>query len=91
MTDVVWILGEQFELVGEGDDQQYQSVKGKPPSSSLHSKYKSWYILFSQLLSISIYPFLPRQSAMANDGLNPVYSNTRTAMIVRGCRLPSSC
>lgn len=46
MTDVVWILGEQFELVGEGDDQQYQSVKGKPPSSSLHSKYKSWYIYF---------------------------------------------
>ena len=22
---MVWILGEQYELVGEGDDQQYQS------------------------------------------------------------------
>ena len=59
MTDVVWILGEQFELVGEGDDQQYQSVKGKPPSSSLHSKYKSWYIPFSQLLSIQFILFSP--------------------------------
>ena len=79
MTDVVWILGQQFELVGEGDDQQYQSKEGAPIHVTL--RLILLHIFFSPIIPL----FFSHDHILTQYEGNTVQLGIRHALKQLGC------